>query len=304
MIERLRQLGREVQRPKAVVGMKESNDHYNEVTFESGEVIKARYVIGADGSRSTIRTLAGIRFFTREQFAASPSSSIREKNLEMIADEDWAPEVVLADVHVKNSNIDVSQGMQILIGNLVAWLPMPNDIIRIIIPNIANDPLPKEIDLEWVNKTLRARGVDAQAEDIIWSSHTRVRTRISDKFYIPREGNGENNGRGGVILIGDAAHIHSPAGGQGMNLGLRDAVALGDALQRDLNGDTAALTNWEKDRQKVAEYVLRMTDRILWMAMRTGWLGTFRNLMISVAGMFPVLGRLMALRLSGLEFDT
>lgn len=57
IVERLKELGRDVVRPKKVVGLRQSADGYNEVTFESGEVVKARYVVGADGSRSVVCTL-------------------------------------------------------------------------------------------------------------------------------------------------------------------------------------------------------------------------------------------------------
>ena len=55
--------------------------------------------------------------------------------------------------------------------------------------------------------------------DVVWGSRFRIHHRVADTFRAGR-----------LLLAGDAAHVHSPAGGQGMNLGIQDAVALGDAL--------------------------------------------------------------------------
>ncbi|MGO6787570.1 FAD-dependent oxidoreductase [Rhizobium ruizarguesonis] len=55
--------------------------------------------------------------------------------------------------------------------------------------------------------------------DVLWGSRFKIHHRLADCFH-----------KDGVLLVGDAAHVHSPAGGQGMNLGFRDAVALAQAL--------------------------------------------------------------------------
>jgi 2-polyprenyl-6-methoxyphenol hydroxylase-like FAD-dependent oxidoreductase len=188
---------------------------------------------------------------------------------------------------------------------MLVWLPLPSGSTRIIAPIPPLEIAPKDPSMDFVQKLIHDRGAgdEAQVMDIVWGSHTRVRSRIADKFYMVRDGNGEKTGKGGVMLIGDAAHIHSPAGGQGMNLGLRDAVALGLSIHLDMSGNPDALERWAANRQRVAANILKMTDALVWAGTRTGLLGFLRNCALRIAGMFPAFGRRAAYKLSGLSID-
>ena len=84
--------------------------------------------------------------------------------------------------------------------------------------------------------------------DLIWGSRFRIHHRVADTY---------RNGR--LLLAGDAAHVHSPAGGQGMNLGIQDAIALADALSSTLAGSDTALDAYSAARRPIAQQVVSLT---------------------------------------------
>ena len=91
----------------------------------------------------------------------------------------------------------------------------------------------------------------AVVREVVWGSRFRVHHRVADTYRAGR-----------LLLAGDAAHVHSPAGGQGMNLGIQDAVALAEALADVLAGapDTV-LDEYSAVRRPIAKGVVAMTDR-------------------------------------------
>jgi 2-polyprenyl-6-methoxyphenol hydroxylase-like FAD-dependent oxidoreductase len=92
------------------------------------------------------------------------------------------------------------------------------------------------------------------------------------------------------MLAGDAAHVHSPAGGQGMNTGIQDALALGRALVAALRGPEgeAALDAYEQTRRPIARRVVAFTDRMTRAAtLRTRRARAIRNSMIGLVGRTP-----------------
>ena len=91
-----------------------------------------------------------------------------------------------------------------------------------------------------------------------------------------------------VLLAGDAAHVHSPAGGQGMNVGIQDAVALADALAAVLGGEPdALLDDYSSARRPIAKGVVRMTDRLTRLATLPRAARPIRNAAISLVGRVP-----------------
>jgi 2-polyprenyl-6-methoxyphenol hydroxylase-like FAD-dependent oxidoreductase len=92
---------------------------------------------------------------------------------------------------------------------------------------------------------------------IVWSSRFRVQHRVADHYRAGR-----------ILLAGDAAHVHSPAGGQGMNTGIQDAVSLGHLLAAVLKGRAAEsrLDEYERTRRPVATRVVGFTHRLTQMA--------------------------------------
>lgn len=109
-------------------------------------------------------------------------------------------------------------------------------------------------------------------KDVIWTSRFRTHSSIADTFFTRLPTGDSLDAQGAaILLVGDAAHIHSPAGGQGMNLGLRDAVFLGEALTKHIKAtetkplseaDTI-LTTFVAERHSRALEVIALTKNIL-----------------------------------------
>jgi 2-polyprenyl-6-methoxyphenol hydroxylase-like FAD-dependent oxidoreductase len=126
-----------------------------------------------------------------------------------------------------------------------------------------------------------------------WSSRFRLHHRVADRY---------RSGR--FLLVGDAAHVHSPAGGQGMNTGLVDACVLGRLLAEVLSGrkDDSALDLYEALRRPAAKEVLALAGRLTDMAILKGAPQRFlRNVALKTIGLLPVTRRRLEMNLSGLS---
>jgi hypothetical protein len=136
--------------------------------------------------------------------------------------------------------------------------------------------LPKALrartDLEFEDLTAdirREAGAELSFKVCDWFSTYRIHHRCAERFRDRR-----------CFLLGDAAHVHSPAGGQGMNTGLQDAYNLGWKLALVVKGqaDAALLDTYEQERQPVAQRLLRTTDRIFTLLVSDSWVaGLFRT---------------------------
>ncbi len=129
--------------------------------------------------------------------------------------------------------------------------------------------------------------------EVLWGSRFKVNHRLATSFR-----------SGPFLLAGDAAHVHSPAGGQGMNLGLRDAVALSDALEQALAGRDAdaALDHYANIQRAAAQRVLKMTDRLTRVAtMRGKFARRLRNRALHTLGLVPGVRHKLARTLAGYE---
>lgn len=110
-------------------------------------------------------------------------------------------------------------------------------------------------------------------DQVFWSSRFRTHSSIADTFFT-RMNSANSARRGGVVIfIGDAAHIHSPAGGQGMNLGLRDAISLGPILAAHVASQSGAsapddspLQAWAVHRRQQGLTIIQLTKTILRVA--------------------------------------
>ncbi len=141
---------------------------------------------------------------------------------------------------------------------------------------------------------LDARGPQRQrlrVDAVLWGSRFRVHHRIAERYRAGR-----------VLLAGDAAHVHSPAGGQGMNVGILDAMSLADALVKALAGDAAALDAYGATRRPVAQQVVALADRLTRMATVRPGLRVLRNWLLSALSHVPALRARLAWRLSGLVY--
>lgn len=274
LLARLRELGGEVIRPCAVSGVLQ-DAHGVSVTVALGEQpiqsIRARYLVGADGMHSTVREQAGIGF-TGGSYEQS---------------------FVLADVRMRWS-LDASEVMLFFSPEgLVVVAPLPGGHHRIV---ATMDEAPPQLAIEDVQRLLDTRGPvsePARVDAIVWSSRFRLHHRLADRYRAGR-----------VLLAGDAAHTHSPAGGQGMNTGIQDAVALGHALTAALveGAGDGPLDDYERIRRPVAERVVAFTDRMTRVAtMRSRRGRRIRNAILSTIGQIPAAPQRLAYELAGLR---
>jgi 2-polyprenyl-6-methoxyphenol hydroxylase-like FAD-dependent oxidoreductase len=127
---------------------------------------------------------------------------------------------------------------------------------------------------------------------VIWASRFRVHHRLAETYR-----------RGPFLLMGDAAHVHSPAGGQGMNTGLVDSAVLARALSRVVSGESsdALLDDYSNRRRPAAEQVLVLAGRLTGLAiLRSPIARMFRNLMLRTLNRIGAFKKGMKMNLSGL----
>ena len=267
--DRLLELGGSVVRSKTLTSVVQDADGVT-ARFDEGDVIRARYVVGADGIHSTVREYAGIGF----DGGAYDESFI------------------LADVHLTGDAPVEEVVLFWAKAGLTVVAPLPDGSYRVVAP-VADAP--EEPSADFVQRVLDERGPGTGAmvvTDVVWSSRFRIHHRVADSYRAGR-----------LLLAGDAAHVHSPAGGQGMNLGIQDAVALGDALAAVLTGgDDAVLDGYSDSRRPAAQQVVKMTDRLTRLATLPRAARPVRNVAISLAGKVPAVRRALATRLSGLVY--
>ncbi len=272
LLARLREMGGDVLRPHEVTDVRQDADGVTAtVTADGGSrTLRGRYLVGADGMHSVVRERAGVGFTggTYEQSFA------------------------LADVRM-SWRIPGDEVMLFLSPDgLVVVAPLPGGRHRIV---ATMDDAPEHPDIADMQRLLDTRGPVAGAarvEEIAWSSRFRVHHRIVDRYRAGR-----------ILLAGDAAHVHSPAGGQGMNTGIQDAVALGRALTAVVRGaKESRLDEYDRVRRPVAQRVVAFTDRMTRMAtLRTPRARAMRNILVGLIGRIPAFRRFLAMELSELR---
>ncbi|WP_433377372.1 FAD-dependent monooxygenase [Actinoplanes sp. CA-142083] len=203
-----------------LAGLTQLDDGGVRVTLDNGEVVTARYVVGADGGQSTVRKLLGVPF--EGSTHDTERLDIADVRLEGLDRDNW---------HIWPS----SDGASFRLG----LCPLPGtDDFQLTAP-------PSELSIPdlvaSVDPTLRVTHVG-------WRSHFRANIRMVSRYRV-----------GDVFLAGDAAHVHSPAGGQGLNTGIQDAYNLGWKLA---SFNDALLDTYEAERLPVAAEVLGISTRL------------------------------------------
>jgi 2-polyprenyl-6-methoxyphenol hydroxylase-like FAD-dependent oxidoreductase len=274
LLQRLREFGTDVYRPWQLKDLRQdSGGAVVTLTAADGTetTARGRYVVGADGMHSTVRERAGIGF-TGDKYEQS---------------------FVLADLHMEWPLSREEVMLFFSPEGLVVVAPLPGGSFRIV---ATVDDAPEHPTMSDVQQLLKTRGPGnggARVQDIIWSSRFRVHHRIADHYRAGR-----------ILVAGDAAHVHSPAGGQGMNTGIQDAAALGHTLAAILDGhaDESQLDVYEHRRRPVAQRVVAFTDRMTKAATLRGSASRrMRNTMLGVLGHVPPVTRFLATELAGLR---
>ncbi|WP_280300861.1 rifampin monooxygenase [Nocardia abscessus] len=224
-------LGVQVRRGCAVTGF-EQDDEGVTVELADGERLRSRYLVGCDGARSTVRKLLGVGF---------PGEPARTETLMGEMEVGVPQEEIAAKVaEIRETNSALSLG------------PFGEGVYRVVVPAAGvSEDRAEPPTLEDFQLQLRAiAGTDFGVHSPRWLSRFGDATRLADRYRVGR-----------VLLAGDAAHIHPPIGGQGLNLGVQDAVNLGWKLAAQIRGwaPETLLDTYETERRPVAEDVLDNT---------------------------------------------
>lgn len=234
------------------------------------ETVRAPYLVGADGARSFVRQTLGITFegYTEPQM------------------------FLLGDVKIDGGALD---HRSIYVwwhnGGTVALFPFEDEVWRIFCTRPdSEDASPPTVE-ELQGYMDRHGPPGTRLRDPSWLSAFRTNERLADKYRMGR-----------VFLAGDAAHIHSPAGGQGMNTGMQDAVNLGWKLSHVLagRGDAALLLDsYEAERRPIAREVIRGAAQKLHASFTTSRIAQFvRDIAVTIVGNLPAAQKKLQLELS------
>ncbi|MEU8840539.1 FAD-dependent monooxygenase [Streptomyces roseus] len=223
--------GVEIRRGCEVVGLSQDDDGVG-VELADGTRLRARYVVGCDGGRSTVRKLLGVGF------PGEPSRVETLLGVMELAEPAQTVAAVVAEV----------RKTQLRFGAM----PMGDGLYRVVTPaeGVAEDRAAAPT-LDEFKRQLRAfGGTDFGAHSPRWLSRFGDATRLAERYRVGR-----------VLLAGDAAHIHPPTGGQGLNLGIQDAFNLGWKLAAEIAGwaPEGLLDSYHSERHPVAADVLDNT---------------------------------------------
>ncbi|MDT5221972.1 MAG: hypothetical protein QOF15_4077 [Mycobacterium sp.] len=222
--------GAEIRRGIEVTGLLQDADRVTVVT-NGGDRWRARYVIGADGAHSTVRELVGADF---------PGKTLLSS-------------IVLADVKLAHAVAD--QGLRVgSTRNMFAFLApyqrrdAEGSWYRAMTWDRSHQPPDSApvTDGEIVTVLNQAMGTDLAVLEVEWKSRFHCEERQVTCYR-----------HGRVFLAGDAAHVHSPTGGQGMNTGIQDAANLAWKIDAVLGGaDDAVLDSYHEERHPIGKRVL------------------------------------------------
>ena len=244
--DKLRTFGRDVNWSTELVGLTQQADSVRaEVRMPDGsmQAIKARYVAGCDGAMSSVRTLSNI------EFPGAPYEHV----------------FFVADVAMTGPMIPAEVNIFLLKDGFHLFFPMAGaDHWRLV--GILPEGLRGRDDLTFddVAPVLRAQAVQAlNFHECHWFSTYRIHHRKAAQFRVRR-----------CFVLGDAAHIHSPVGAQGMNTGLQDAYNLAWKLAFVVSGKASEklLDTYAIEREPVAERLLLTTDRLFALVVSDHWL--------------------------------
>jgi 2-polyprenyl-6-methoxyphenol hydroxylase-like FAD-dependent oxidoreductase len=268
LLDRLEELGGKVHRPYVATGLSQTADGA-EITLDGGDVISAQYVVAADGMHSTIRDLAGLG---SNGNGALPLS------------------FALADVRVEGGLPPDEVLLFFSTPGMLVVAPLPDGSFRLV---AEVDDAPEQPDVAFAQRLLDTRGphrTTVKVIEVIWGSRFRIHEQVADRYRAGR-----------VLLAGDAAHTHSPAGGQGMNLGLRDAVTLGDALSVALrDGREDQLDSYATGCRDEALRVVALAHRLTRLATAPRAVRPLRNTALRLLALAPAFRRSLAEQLSAI----
>lgn len=234
LLARLEELGGRVAFGREAAGLAQDEDGVT-VRFAAGDDLRARYVVGTDGGRSTVRAALGIGM-TGETIDPSPT---------LVAD------ARITGLDRGNWHIFPPGGEG---DGFLAICPLAGTEEFQIVAQF-RDGAALDLSIDGIRKIVATRSHLAPEDvtDVRWASDFRPRAALADRF---------TDGR--VFLAGDAAHVHSPAGGQGLNTSVQDAYNLGwklGAVLRD-GAPAALLRSYAEERRPIAAGMLGLSTSV------------------------------------------
>ncbi|MEU6984280.1 rifampin monooxygenase [Streptomyces sp. NPDC046324] len=269
--ERATELGAEILRGSELVGLSQDDDGVT-VELADGTRLRSRYLVGCDGGRSTVRKLLGI------DFPGDPSTV----------------ETLLGEMELTASPEELAAVMAEVRKTQLRFGAMrqADGTYRVVVPaeGVAEDRTTAPT-LEEFKQQLRAYGgTDFGAHSPRWLSRFGNATRLAERY---------RSGR--VLLAGDAAHIHPPTGGQGLNLGIQDAFNLGWKLAAEVAGwaPEGLLDSYQTERHPVAADVLDNTRAQMELMSTAPGAQAVRRLMSELIG-FEEVNRYLIEKITGI----
>jgi len=238
LIDRLQELDVQVERRSELLDFEEKDGRV--VARLTGSTCEAAFLAGCDGAHSIVRDKLGIGFLGGTY-----------EHLFYVADVEAGGPLMDHELHVSLDESD-----------FIALFPLKAKDRARLIGTVRPEAESEGEDLGWqdVSKGLLQR-LRIDVRRVNWFSTYRVHHRVASRFRQER-----------VFLLGDAAHIHSPVGGQGMNTGIGDAVNLAWKLAAALRGRAPAriLGTYEPERIGFARRLVATTDRVFQFVTRSG----------------------------------
>jgi 2-polyprenyl-6-methoxyphenol hydroxylase-like FAD-dependent oxidoreductase len=233
LIKRLSALGIEVERQVELAEFEDRGGEIRATLRKLGteEVGSYAYLAGCDGARSRVREVLGAGF---------PGGTY--DHLFYVADIDAAGSPMNGELHVDLDDAD-----------FLAVFPLQQAGTARLIGSVRDDAAQDHEHLKFEDVRGRAiQNLRIEVKNVNWFSTYRVHHRVAQQFR-----------KGRAFLLGDAAHIHSPVGGQGMNTGIGDAVNLAWKLAASLKEprSSALLDSYEPERIAFARRLVATTDR-------------------------------------------
>jgi len=260
LISRLEALGVRVERRTELIGFTEQNNSVSArlrgAEGEEQECV-ANYIAGCDGARSTVREMIGTGF---------PGGTYRQ--VFYVADVEAAGAAANGELHVDLDEAD-----------FLAVFPLAGSGRARLIGTVRDERADRADTLTFEDISDRAiNHLQLKVAKVNWFSTYHVHHRVAQHFR-----------KGRAFLLGDAAHIHSPAGGQGMNTGIGDAINLAWKLASVIGGraDDALLDSYESERIGFARRLVATTDRVFSFATADGRFADFMRVHVAPV-LFPI----------------
>jgi 2-polyprenyl-6-methoxyphenol hydroxylase-like FAD-dependent oxidoreductase len=230
LVDHLHTLGVQVDWQTEVTGCTQDDQGVSATLSRDGrtEHVRAQYIAACDGSGSPVRKALGI---------GQTGGTYQERFY--VADVDLS-----GTMHTSSINISLAED------HFTAFLPILPELGRHRVVGQLPLDAGEHVDFEQVRPEIEAFGL-AKVDRLHWFASYRIHHRVADTFQLGR-----------AFVLGDAGHVHTPVGGQGMNTGLGDASNLAWKLAQALRGRPEALSTYEAERRPFALALVNTTDRL------------------------------------------